>query len=436
MKSRMKKHLSAQGLLKIARYKFAKIDDAIGKSHGISLVDCLMSGLAIFGMKFASLLQFDLNRSEACIRHNLKTLYEVDKVPCDTYLRERLDEVEPKLLQRTLKSIFACLQRGKVLEGYVYHQGHYLMSLDGTGCFSSHEIHCSSCCIKEHHDGTTTYYHQVLSGVLVHPEESPVLPLIVEPVVQQDGKAKNDCELNAAKRLVPQLKAMHPHLKLIVLGDALFANQPFLTLLKEHGYSFILSVTPKGHTYLFEFLKTIKAPLKEQRIDGTTYRYRWITAVPLNDSHPDVLVNLLDCEEISPKGKIQRFSKITNLPITQDNVHQLMKGGRARWKIENETFNTLKNQGYHFEHNFGHGKRYLHTVFTYLMFLAFLIDQAQGIACDFFKRALKKAKNNKRYFWQKMRNFFTDYFIISWEDLYNVIAHGQHQPGYLKPDTS
>jgi len=90
---------------------------------------------------------------------------------------------------------------------------------------------------------------------------------------------------------------------------------------------------------------------------------------------------------------------------------QIMKGGRARWKIENETFNTLKNQGYHFEHNYGHGNKHLCSVFTMLMLLSFLIDQALEL-CDALYQSARKREKRKSTLWEKMRTFFQ---IVKWD---------------------
>ena len=98
-----------------------------------------------------------------------------------------------------------------------------------------------------------------------------------------------------------------------------------------------------------------------------------------------------------------------------------MCGGRARWKVENETFNTLKNQGYQFEHNFGHGKKNLHTIFAFLMMLAFLIDQIQEASCGLFQAALKK-QFTRRALWEKLRSFFSLYLIKSWTDLWMAMG--------------
>ena len=169
-----RKHLSAEGLLREARRVCATIPDAPGQAIG--LVDHLMSGLALFGLKYPSLLQFEHDRREATTRANLKALYGVERAPSDTRFRERLDEVDPRHLRPLYKALFAQLQRGKGLAGFEYLDGHYLLSLDGTGYFSSQKVHCAQCAEKHHRNGTTTYYHQMLGAVLVHPAHKEVFP--------------------------------------------------------------------------------------------------------------------------------------------------------------------------------------------------------------------------------------------------------------------
>lgn len=136
-----KKHLSITGLLETVHQEFKKIKDPReknGTTPSIRLVDCLMSGVALFSLKYPSLLKFEKAKAqEAQLRHNLRRLYRVEQAPCDTYLREQLDFVSPSSLRRPFKKIFAKLQRGKVLEQYRYVDGYYLLSADGTGHFSS-----------------------------------------------------------------------------------------------------------------------------------------------------------------------------------------------------------------------------------------------------------------------------------------------------------
>ena len=192
-----KKQLSAKGMLARVRSVFEKSPepsrDQRGLKSKISLSDCKMYGLAIFGLKFPSLLQFDEGRNNDVIKHNLMTLYQVKDVPCDTYMRERLDKVDPRMIRPAFTAIFSLLQRNKVLEDYKFLNIYLLIACDGTGMFSSPTVHCKNCCEKHHKDGRITYYHQMLGAVIVHPDHKEVFPLCPEPISKPDGASKNDC---------------------------------------------------------------------------------------------------------------------------------------------------------------------------------------------------------------------------------------------------
>jgi hypothetical protein len=443
-KQSLKKHLSIEGLLSATRKIFSSVKDPLnspekdprGKKTQIPLVDCLMSGLAVFGLKFPSLFQFSNDREAEITKHNLKTLYKIEHAPCDTYMRERLDEVDPKEMRKAFTTIFARAQRDKVLEDYQYLYGHYLLLNDGTGVFESDTVHCKNCCVKEHKDGRISYYHQVLGAVIAHPDKKEVLPICPEPIMKRDGSKKNDCERNASKRLLEDFRREHPHLKVILCEDALAANGPHLELLKKLNIRFIVNVKPDGNKSLFDWVSKIKGTevIKKDKKKGISWVFTFHNDIPLNDTYPNLLVNLLICKETLADGTTKTFTWITDIKITESNVYDLMRGGRTRWKIENETFNTLKNQGYQFEHNFGHGNKNLNMVFTMLMFLAFAIDQLQQISCAFFQAALKKA-GSRIALWQKIKSLFTTYYINSWQDLFESIAFG-HKGAQLAPDTS
>ena len=171
----------------------------------ISVIDHLMSGLAIFGLKFPSLLQYDKQRYNSPIRVNLKNLYHVDKPPSDTYLRESLDEINPTLLRPAFTKLFAKVQDHKALKQFQFLDGYYLLSIDGTGEFSSSKISCEHCCTKEHKNGSVTYYHQMLGACIVHPTIPQVIPFCPEHIQNEDGNLKNDCESVAAKRFLEKI---------------------------------------------------------------------------------------------------------------------------------------------------------------------------------------------------------------------------------------
>jgi len=144
--------------------------------------------------------------------------------------------------------------------------------------------------------------------------------------------------------------------------------------------------------------------------------------VPLNASRADVRVNFIAYWE-SGQDRGQHFSWVTDLRVSTRNVYKLMRGGRARWKIENETFNTLKNQGYNFEHNYGHGEQHLSVVFATMMMLAFLVDQVQQLCCALFQ-AVWAQLGSKRLLWERMRALFYDYRLESMRELLEALFYG------------
>jgi Transposase DDE domain len=306
--------------------------------------------------------------------------------------------------------------------------GYYLVALDGTGYFSSQAIHCASCLHKHHRNGSITYYHQMLGAAIIHPNKREVIPLMPEPIIKQDGTAKNDCERNAAKRFIAKLRQDHPHLKFIITEDSLSSNAPHIETLHDAGCHYILGVKEGDHAYLF---KQLLAAAQEgrgthyerhDRAAGLVHRFRFVNDVPLNASRADVRVNVIEYWEIG-QDTVQHFSWVTDLRVSKRNVYKLMRAGRARWKIENETFNTLKNQGYNFEHNYGHGEQNLSVVFATLMMLAFLVDQAQQLCCALF-RAVWTQLGSKRLLWERMRALFYTYRLESMRELLEALFYG------------
>jgi hypothetical protein len=419
-----RKHLSADALFRLVQSGFASLPDyRVGETE-IALADALMSAFAMFSLKAPSLLAFDKERAEG----NLHTIYGIERVPCDTHMRAILDPVSPKLFRPLFKSIFRQLQRGKALEAMTFLDGHYLLALDGRGYFSSQTIHCASCLQKVHRNGAITYFHQMLGAAIIHPDRREVIPLMPEPIVKHDGTDKNDCERNAAKRFIAKLRRDHPHLQFIVTEDSLSSNAPHIETLHAYGLRYLLGVKEGDHAYLFQQVQAAEHAgrvtyyERHDRAAGVGHRFRFVNQVPLNASNADVRVNFIEYWERSA-DRIQHFSWVTDLWVSRRNVYALMRGGRARWKIEHETFNTLKNQGYNFEHNYGHGEQHLSVVFAIVMMLAFLVDQVQQLCCALFQAVWAKL-GSKRRLWERMRALFYDYAFASMRQLFEALWYG------------
>lgn len=434
---KMRKTLSIKGLLGIVRKSFSQIKDTRSNTVEYSLRDSLMSGLAIFGLKYESLLQFDKNKNEKIIRENLKNLYKVKKAPSDSQLRTILDPINPQELRGTFKEIHKQLQRQKILEEFKY-LGTHLVSVDGSGQFSSSKISCQECCQKRRRNGEINYYHQLLSAAFVNPGKKNVLPLFPESITQQDGETKNDCELNASKRLLRLIRKDFPKLDITIIQDSLFSNAPHIRLLEELSFNYILTAKASNHPYLFDLLESHKisntANYLEVKEGKVQRRYYYLNNVSLNASNPDCKVNWFEYEELVDGKRVFYNTWVTNIFIEEGNIFYLTKAGRARWKIENETFNTLKNQGYHLEHNYGHGKQHLATIFAGLMMLHFFIDQVQEMACSFFKAARNRFHSRKQL-WYTMQSRFLEHVFPSWEALFNSMIFGII-PQVIQLDTS
>ena len=423
-------------LLKIVKDSLQKSIDACGITdkpvNNFSNIDCLMAGLAVFTFKFPSLLKFDETRqNETWARKHLSQLFQIESTPSDTHMRTRLDGISPEVLRFPFRKIFTLLQRGKVLEHYLFLNKYYLISLDGTGVFSSPTVHCKNCCVKEHRDGRKTYYHQILGAALVHPDQKVVIPLAPEPILKRDGAQKNDCERNAAKRWLDDFRREHPHLPTVIVEDGLSSNTPHIKELRKHNLRYLLGCKEGDHAYLADWVKATdeeESPILKETIQGVTHEYQCIKEVPLNGDKDAPVVTVIRYQETKQKTKkgpvkTTKWMWVTDLDVTPKNIREIVRGARARWHIENQTFNTLKNQGYEFEHNFGHGKQYLSHVFSMLMMLAFLIDQCLQRLNKRFQGALERC-GGKKYLWERMlHSLYIFSFIPDFESLYEAIIH-------------
>lgn len=424
-----RKHLSCDPLIRTVFERSQQLLDTRKQTGDYSVADAVMSAIAMFSLKDSSLLAFQSRRND----QNMKNVYRIENVPSDTQMREILDPVSPADLRPMFNDVFRQLQRARALKRYVFYDDCYLVSIDGTQYFSSNKVHCDSCLQKKNKKtGEITYSHQMVAAVLVHPDQKQVIPLAPEPIVKQDGDCKNDCERNASKRLLTQIREEHPNLKLIVVEDGLASNAPHIQLLKSLQMHFILGAKPDDHEHLFD--QAIQAA-EEGRDTTITWTERgpknteilceisFIENLALNKSHPNLRVNFLQYIEYGPDGhERKKFSWVTDLPITEDNAKELVRGGRARWKVENETFNTLKNQGYNFEHNYGHGKINLSVVLAMLMMLTFLLDQTQELCCPLFQ-AVHKKYTSRREVWDYLRSHFRHFNFESMQQLYEVMLN-------------
>ena len=419
----MKKHLRFDSLRKSLSMNLRNIDDNRLQSRcEYSLHDVAMSGFACMYFQDPSLSEFQRRMEEDKHQNNLRNIFGVKNIPKESQLRDILDGIESESFRPVFSDFLTRLQRGKQLEEYQVLPGLYSCAIDGVYHHSSEKVHCEKCLTKTHKNGTKTYSHGVLQGAIMHPDKRQVIPVMPEAIANSDGDKKQDCEMNAAKRFVKKLKKDHPRLGFIIVGDGLFSKAPMIKDVVSEGMHFLFVAKPDDHKYMMEWLNVFcrlpEVVFSDEK--GRQHRYIYKNEVPLNGGTDAPLVNYIHYELTNEKGKVTfKNSWVTDIEVNESNVVQLAKSGRSRWKIENECFNTLKNQGYSLSHNFGHGKSHLsHNVYllTLLTLLAFYFHQIFELS-DPAYQLCRKTFVSKTMLWNEFRVVIRYFIFDSWDDV-------------------
>ncbi len=339
-----KKHLSFNSLRKTLSHHINNFPESrqLGKIN-YSIHDSVLSGFACMYFQEPSLVEFQRKRQILQNKNNLSKLFKVKNIPESTQLKDIIDNVSSNNFRLVFKDYFHELQRGKHLEEYQFIDGAYLCSIDGTQYFTSQKVKCEKCLTKSHKDGTITYSHQVLQSAIMHPEKSQVIPLMPEDISNKDGMKKQDIELNASKRLIPKIRKDHPQLGIIIVGDDLYSKQPFIEELKSERMHYILVAKSSDHKVMIRNIEANKEKIKTIREEtkDRAYLYTWINNIELN-GRDDILstnyfrVQILRKNKIGKEDITATHSWITDIEISEKNVAKLVKGGRSRWKIEND----------------------------------------------------------------------------------------------------
>ena len=418
-----KKHLSFTALRKMTSEKVnGWFDPRREGSVTHTLHDVVMSGLACMYFQEPSLLQFQTELEDEVHSNNLRTLFGVRSIPSSNAMKDTLDQQPSEQFNPILKGTVQRLQRSKQLNQFKLFADWSLCSIDATLYYNSKKCHCKKCLTKEK-GGTITYQHYAIQAALMHPGCKQVLPLYAESIQNGDGNKKQDCEINAAKRLLPQLHSLYPRMNLIITGDDLFSRQPMIRATRELGYHYFFVAKPSSHTYMMSWLEAYESlpALHEINDKGQQIIHEWVNDIPLYDGDDAVRVNyfrkiVITFDGLGQEKMRSTGSWVTDMRVTATNVKLFVRGAKCRWKVENECFNTLKNQGYHLTHNYGHGENHLSFNFYLLTVLAFLFHQVAEL-CDIAYQACRKKAGSKRSLWEKLRTYINLAVFESHEQL-------------------
>ena len=407
-------------------------DPRRGRNRRYAMADIAMAALSVFFMQSPSFLAHQRALAEARARSNAHTLFGLSRIPCDNHIRQLLDGVPAERFDGQFHAIVEDLQAHGALAPMRRLGGRALIALDGTEFFRSRNIDCPNCSTRKRADGATEHFHQMLGATLVAPGHARTLPLPPEFLAPRRGAAKQDCEREAAKRWLqrhgPRCAALRP----VYLGDDLYACQPICQAMLDSGGDFLLTAKPASHKTLYEYLRGIGLPTRRaasgKGARRRIHRYRWMSDLPIRGTGDALRVNWLEIQSAKPDGTVTyRGSFVTSLPVNRTNVAELAQCARARWKIENETFNVLKQHGYHLEHNFGHGNKTLAGVLVALNLLAFALHTACELAETLWQQARLRLGARQRLF-EHLRSITAYQVFPAWNALMTLLATGHAPP--------
>jgi len=417
--------------LRVLRDQFSRLSDLRrGRNIQYSMSDITLTAFSVFFFQSSSYLSHQRQMLEDEGDSSLLHLLGIDRIPGDGVVRDQLDYVSPRELRPSYEYLYAEMASMGLVEGFRTKLGKMLLALDGTWTIRTEKKCCDQCLSKKLSSGATLYYHSLITPCFVHPGRSEVLSLLPEPIVPQDGAAKQDCELNAAKRWLESHGAKYAPSEVAVLGDDLYAHQPFCEAVQAQQMDFIFVCKPESHQTLYEEVELMGQnrmlhthqffegqAAKRQRVE-----LRYLNQIPIREGKDALLVNWIEMRVFDRQDRlIYQNAFITSIPINAHNAPAIAHAGRARWKVENENLNILKNQGYHVEHNFGHGHQSLANTLLCLNILAFLLHTFCFLAWEKFRLIWTKVGTRKAFF-QHMATLSSYLLIQSWEELLNLMG--------------
>ena len=381
-------------------------------------------------MQSDSFLSFQRRLEQGHGDSNCRTLFGIQKIPTDNHIRMLLDKVAPDALEPCFDQALSTLVERGGLKAFERLGGRVLIALDGTEYFCSQKLGCPHCLTRKRGNGAVESYHQMLAATLVAPGHNLVFALMPEFLAPQDGAAKQDCERNGARRWLAAHGERMARLRPVYLGDALFCCQPLAEAVLATAADFLFVCKPDSHKTLYEFLQgadlnDLTAVERKPGKRSLTYRFRWTEGVPLRDGKDALQVNWIGVTIADGKGKTTYTGAFaTSLAVTHDNLAQIVACARARWKIENEGFNVLKNNGYNLEHNFGHGKKYLASTFAAMNLLAFAFHTVCDCLETLWKQARQAIAARTRFF--RDLHTVTAYLLFqNWTALLTTLSQGK-----------
>jgi hypothetical protein len=324
-------------------------------------------GLALYLLQLGSRRQLDyeLRDGGPLVLANLNRLAQTQQttLPVHDTLDHFVGHVKLAGWERLRTQLVQRLLRMKALDA-ARLLGRPVLLIDATGLLCFPRRHCDHCLVQRH-GKQTLYLHHVLEAKLLGPA-GVVVSLGSEFIENADAtgaqgrnaeQVKQDCELKALHRLLPRIKQAYPQLHFVLALDSLYACGPVFALAQDLGWSYVVTFKEGRTPALWQEFRALLPHCPENALkrtwgDGRVQEFRWVNQLAYTDSERRCWkLNALECTETTADGGRQYFAWLTTLPVGRKTVEAVaQKGGRYRWKVENEGFNRQKNSGLNLEH--------------------------------------------------------------------------------------
>ena len=294
---------------------------------------------------------------------------ELEELPYWETINDQLKRIDPDELSEVIPRMVFDLIRSRAFEDGRIRNRYWQIIIDATQIFSSQKPLDGNYTYRVHNKGKENEYieycYYVLEAKIVLRNDI-IVSIMSEFIENTDVEyKKQDCERNAALRLLERLKKTFPRLPICISGDSLYAYDGFFQRCEEYGWRFLVRFKEGSIPTMqqeFDALKDLQKN-KSKKADG---EYDFVTGIDYHGNH----INYVHFAQ--NHGAI--FNFLTNLPVTKKNVAETVFFGRRRWTIENQGFNAQKNHGYFIEHLFSRNCQAMKNHY-YLIQLAHMISQ-------------------------------------------------------------
>jgi len=378
--------------------------------------EIVLSAVFMYVCKSGSRNSLNEDRKDSVFKNNFRCLFGIRLPHMDT-VNKVMEKLPPDALENLRNKIIRHLLKKRIWHKQRLKGKYFIVSIDGTGIFKFEEEPYAGCPYTTSKKGKKTYSQSVLEAKIITGNGFSV-SLCTEWIINEDGETKQDCEYKASLRLMTKLKKSFPRLPKIIVLDGLYAKEPIMKMIQDYGWHYIIVWKDKtmyrqqdkvkdlredGEIYQFDKTKYHNKQKKticeyEYSREGIKYKSQKIWYAKLLETRVDIE---------SQKIEETKFIFMSSLEIeNNEDAYEIVKGGRLRWKIENEGFNIQKNNGYGLHHKMNRNNLTAIKNYYICLQIAHLIDQL-----------IQKAKNNNpTKIWntiKKMFEYFTAFLKIA-----------------------